>query len=91
MGGESLRNVPISGIVIWKSERSSEQESLELLVGPVYLVNEQYRRQALVRLDGLQQGPLDQELLGEEFLGPWTDGRLGPAASRRRISRSWRA
>ena len=59
--------MPISGIVIWKSESKLEQVALELLVGAVELVDEQHRRARAPVAERLQQGPLDQEVGPEEL------------------------
>ena len=45
-----------------------QQESLELVVGPIYLVDEQYRWHGPVVLQRLQQRPADQELPGVELV-----------------------
>ena len=47
-----------------------EQEGLELVVGPVDLVDDQYRRHEAVRRvgDGAQQRPADQEPLREQLV-----------------------
>jgi len=57
-GGLSAAMRPSSGMVIAASESTLEQERLELVVGPVDLVDQQHRRAAL---QGLQQRPGDQE------------------------------
>ena len=64
-----------------------EQESLERFVGAVELVDQQHRRARRIRLERLQQRPLDQEALGEHVvLEPLAVvSRLRP---RRRGSRS---
>ena len=46
-----------------------EQIRLEGLVGPVELVDQQYRRNAVVRLQRLQNRPADQEPLAENIGG----------------------
>ena len=91
IGGCSARIVPISGIVTWKSASTSSRIGLERLVGAVELVDQQHRRPALVRLQRLQQRPLDQETLGEDVLREARRDRCCPAASARRISIIWRA
>ena len=45
-----------------------EQIALELLVGAIDLVDQQHRRLAAGRIDGLQQRPLDQERIAVQFL-----------------------
>ena len=54
-----------------------EQIGLEGLVGAVELVNQQHWRAGEVGLERLQQWPLDQEFVGEDFL---LDGILARAA-----------
>ena len=51
-----------------------EQVRLELLVGPVDLVDQQDRRNAVRRLERLEQRALDQEL-GAEDVVAWSPGR----------------
>ncbi len=46
-----------------------EQVRLELLVGAVDLVDEQHRGDAVVRLERLEERPLDQELAAEDVVG----------------------
>ncbi len=46
-----------------------EQEGLELLVGPVELVDQQHRRARGVRLQRLQQRALDEEAIGKNVAG----------------------
>ena len=46
MGGSSALMVPISGMVIWKSDSTSSRIGLERLIGPVELVDQQDGRQA---------------------------------------------
>ena len=46
-----------------------QQESLELLIGPVQLVDEQDRRLLPAFVDGLQKGAFDQEPLAEQVGG----------------------
>ena len=55
-------------MVTWKSLEHFEQERLERLVGAVDLVDQQHRRAGGVRLERLQQRPLDQEALGEHVV-----------------------
>jgi hypothetical protein len=56
-----------------------EQVGLELLVGPIDLVDEQDRRLAVgAGLEGLEQRPLDEELGAEDVVG---GGVVGLAAS----------
>ena len=45
-----------------------EQERLELVVGPVDLVDEQHRRRPFAVVDGRQDGPADQEPLGVQLV-----------------------
>ena len=56
-----------------------QQERLEGLVGAVDLVDQQHRRTGRVRLERLQQGPLDQEAFGEHVV---LDARAVALASR---------
>ncbi len=51
-----------------------KQERLELVVGPVDLVNQQHR--PITGPDGLQQRPLQQELGAEELVNRLVVGRL---------------
>ncbi len=46
-----------------------EQVRLEFLVGPVDLVDQQHRRHAVVRLEGLEERPSDQEFRPEDVVG----------------------
>ena len=65
-------------MLIWKSDRSSRQHRLELLVGLVDLVDEQ--DDGIARCDRGHQGPRQQELLAEDVLLhvlPAGRGRLG--------------
>ncbi len=57
-----------------------EQEALELLVGAVELVDEQHRRPLVAGVDGLQQRPLEQELLAEDVTGDPPGPLAGVAA-----------
>jgi hypothetical protein len=66
--------VPISGIVMAPSARSSKRN--ELLVGPVDLVDEQDGREGSLVLDRLQQRTLDQVLAAEQ-VGLVKGGPLG--------------
>ena len=72
----------------WEVRQDLEEVRLELLVGPVDLVDEQDRRPAVDRLERLEERALDQELRSEDVVGG------GPvdssAASSRRISSIWR-
>ena len=52
--------MPISGIVIAKSDEHLQQEGLELVVGAVDLVDQQHG--ARPGAQRVQQGPLQQEL-----------------------------
>ena len=61
-------SVPSSGTVIDHSAEHLEEEGLELVVGPVELVDQQdRRRRAVCGRDGLQQGPAHEEPLGVEL------------------------
>ncbi len=59
-----------------------EQERLEGFVGAVEFVDQQHRRAGRVRLQRLQQRPLDQELLGEHVLLEARRGRRSPLGLR---------
>ena len=65
IGGCGALMVPNSGIVTWKSLRDFQQIRLERLVGAVEFVDQQHRRAGDIRLQRLQQRPLDQKALGE--------------------------
>ncbi len=62
-----------------------QQEGLERLVGTVELVDQQDRRTGDVRLEGLQQGTLDQEALGKDVV-PSAITIASPMASASRIA-----
>ena len=62
-----------------------EQERLERLVGAVELVDQQDRRARGVRLERLQQRPLDQKLLGKNVVRSRARSTV-PSASARRIA-----
>ena len=61
-----------------------EQVGFERFVGAVEFVDQQHRRDAIVRVDRLQQRPLEQELRREDVLGQIVarDRRPPPPASR---------
>ena len=63
-----------------------EQERLEGFVGAVELVDQQHRRAGGVRLERLQQRPLDQEALGEHVVLEPRRGRARPRPRRARIA-----
>ena len=52
-----------------------EQEGLELVVGPVDLVDEQDRRRPVPVVDGGEKGPAHEETLGVDGVGHLTGGR----------------
>ena len=86
IGGCSAFTVPISGIVTWIVGEHFEQERLERLVGAVELVDQQHRRAGGVRLERLQQRPLDQEALGEHVVLESRSRSTSPSASASRIA-----
>ena len=88
-GGCSARMVPISGHGDLEVGQDLQQVRLELLVGAVDLVDQQHRRRAVVRLQRLEQRPLDQELGAEDVVRGWPPA-ASPRASSRRISSIWR-
>ena len=57
-----------------------QQERLELVVGPVDLIDQQHRGRAVGGGDGPQQGALDQEALGVQLVFEGIGGFLGGAA-----------
>ena len=59
-------NVPSSGTVTDALAQELEQQRLELVVGPVDLVDEEHGRSRAVVADAAQDRPLVQELLGEQ-------------------------
>ena len=86
IGGCGAFTVPSSGIVTWKSLRISRQISLERLVGAVEFVDQQHRRAGDIRLQRLQQRPLDQIALGENVADDSCSRSVSPAASASRIA-----
>ena len=68
IGGCAALTVPSSGIVTWKSARISSRNASKRLVGSVEFVDQQHRRAGRVRLQRLQQRPLDQEALGKDVV-----------------------
>ena len=86
IGGCGALTVPNSGIVTWKSREDFQKICLERLVGAVEFVDQQHRRAGHVRLQRLQQRPLDQIALGENVARTAARDRyrrrLPPAGSR---------
>ena len=86
IGGCGALTVPNSGIVTWKSREDFQQIGLERLVGAVEFVDQQHRRAGDIRLQRLQQRPLDQIALGEDVADESCSRSVSPAASASRIA-----
>ncbi len=86
IGGCGAFTVPSSGIVTWKSLRDFQQIGLERLVGAVEFVDQKHRRARDIRLQRLQQRPLDQIALGEDVRLESCSRSVSPAASASRIA-----
>ena len=68
IGGSLAVIVPSSGIVIWKSASSSRRYASNGSVRPVELVDEEDRGAGRVRIEGVEEGPLDEETAREDVV-----------------------
>jgi len=79
IGGSLALTVPISGIVIWKSDSTSKKIRLERLVGAVQFIDQQHGRRAFVAFERLHQRPLDEKR--SEKMSLATASRDAPSVS----------